>query len=149
MNDLIERLEAMGRRGGLIALGLALGSVLLAAALVAVSFAISGRWTLGAFRFAAVLVTAGGFVLGMIGLRLLTQRHYPSAAEVFPPLSPTGFRDAVFRRDEPVCACTRCRVVIASAFSTGACPVCSSSVDYYEVDSDDDAEMVVLAIGSA
>ena len=45
-----------------------------------------------------------------------------------------------------MCACTRCRVVIEAVYSTGSCPVCASSVQYYEIDSDEDAEMVVLAM---
>jgi len=144
MNGLIERLEAMGRTGGGVALGLAGGLVLVAVVLAVASIGAEGWWLFG-YRFPAAVLGAFALALSFVGVRLLTQRHYPSAAEVFPPLAPEAFALAVRQRDEPVCACSKCRVVLVAAFSTGACPVCASSVDYYEVSSDDDAEMVILA----
>jgi len=144
MNALIERLEAMGRTGGAAALGLSGALVAVAGTLAWLSVGAEGWWLYG-YRFPAAILAAFAMAITFVGVRLLTQRHYPSAAEVFPPLSPDRFAVAVRERDEPVCACARCRVVLSAAFSTGACPVCTSSVDYYEVDSDDDAEMVILA----
>jgi hypothetical protein len=72
--------------------------------------------------------------------------RYPSASETFPPLHEDAFQDAVRVRERPICACVRCRVVVPSSFSTGACPVCASSVDYYDVGSDADAEMALAAL---
>lgn len=146
MNDLIERIEAMGRQGGMLSLAVAAVSIVAGSVLAYLAlYGVEGLWFPGILGFGAALLIAGAMVFGLLGLRLLTQRHYPSAAEVFPPLPPEAFKRAVRERDEALCACTRCRVVIVATFSTGSCPVCTSSVDYYEVDSDEDAEMVVLA----
>jgi RNA polymerase subunit RPABC4/transcription elongation factor Spt4 len=147
MNELIDRLQHMGRKGGFIALGIAVVSLPGSALLAYLSlFVIEGRWFPGILGFAAAMLLVGTMTFGMLGLRLLTQTHYPSAAEIFPPLSKAEFEDAVRNREHTVCACTRCHVVLDAAYSTGACPVCASSVDYYEVDSDEDADMVILAL---
>ncbi len=148
MNELIDHLQEMGRRGGFVALGIAVAcfpaSLLLAWLGLAV---IDGRWLPGLVGFGAAMLLVGTMVFGVLGLKLLTQRHYPSAAETFPPLPPAEFETAVRQREGTICACARCRIVIDATFSTGACPVCTSSVDYYEIDSDEDAEMVILATG--
>jgi hypothetical protein len=145
MDALLTRLEAMGRSGGWVALGLAAASVPVVVGLGWAASEADG-WSAFGLGFPAALLAAAAMVLAFVGTRLLTQRHYPSAAEVFPPLPREAFATAVQERDEPVCACTRCRVVLSAAFSTGSCPVCASSVDYYEVTSDEDAEMVVMAL---
>lgn len=145
MNALIERLEAMGRQGGAVALGLAGVLVAVGGVLVWASVGAEGWWLYG-YRFPAAILGAFALALVFVGVRLLTQRHYPSAAEVFPPLAKADFTAAVRERPHAVCACARCRVVLDAAFSTGSCPVCASSVDYYEVNTDEDAEMVILAL---
>lgn len=148
MNDLIDRLQAMGRRGGWVALGIATGCLPAGAILTWVAlYVLDGQWLPAGVGFGASLLLVGGMVFGLVGIRLLTQRHYPSAAELFPPLAPRDFEAALRGRPSPVCACAKCRVVLDAAFSTGACPVCASSVDYYEVANDEDADMVILAAG--
>jgi uncharacterized paraquat-inducible protein A len=146
MNTLLERLESMGARGGALAIGLAIAAALLAVGLGALSFTLTGWVTMPLRLVAALLLPLAG-VFALIGARAVSAPTYPSAAETFPPLDATAFRDALTRRDEPVCACTRCRVVLSAAFSTGSCPVCNSGVDFYEVNTDEDAQMVLLAIG--
>jgi len=145
VEGLLDRLERMGRKGGWVALGLALALLPVVLGLGWLSAAAEG-WSSFGLGFPGALLGAVVLVLTFFGVRLLTQRHYPSAAEVFPPLEREAFARAVRDRDEPVCACTRCRVVLVAAFSTGSCPVCASSVDYYEVDSAEDADMVVMAL---
>jgi len=148
MNELIDRLSAMGRRGGFVSLGIAGGCLPVGLLLSWLGLTvIEGRWFPALVGFGGAMLLVGTMVFGLLGIRLLTMRHYPSAAEIFPPLPPLEFEAAVRARSGPVCACTRCRVVLDAAFSTGACPVCTSSVDYYEVDSDEDADMVILAVG--
>jgi len=148
MNELIDHLQGMGRRGGFVALSIAAGCLPASLVLAWLGLAVmDGRWLPGLVGFAAALLAVGTMVFGLLGLKLLTQRHYPSAAEIFPPLPPAEFETAVRQREGTVCACTRCRIVIDATFSTGSCPVCTSSVDYYEIDSDEDAEMVILAKG--
>lgn len=145
VNGLLDRLERMGRQGGVVAVALALALVPVAAGLGWLSVDADG-WASFGLGLPAALAGVMVMVLGFWGVRLLTMRHYPSASEVFPPLDREAFTEAVRQRDEPVCACTRCRVVLVAAFSTGACPVCASSVDYYEISSEEDAEMVVMAL---
>lgn len=145
VNVLLDRLEHMGRQGGMIALGAAAVLVPLSAALGWFAVEADG-WSSFGLGLPGALAGVMAMVLGFWGVRLLTQRHYPSASEVFPPMEREAFTTAVRTAEEPVCACTRCRVVLDAAFSTGACPVCASSVDYYEVTSDEDAEMVVMAL---
>ena len=146
MNDLLDHLEGMGRKGGLIALAIAAVCAPSAAALVWVGRSlVEGVWLPGLLYFFALMLVGATMTLGLLGIRLLTQRHYPSAAEIFPPLPKAEFEDAVRNREHPVCACTRCFIVLEATYSTGACPVCTSSVDYYEVDCDEDADMVILA----
>jgi hypothetical protein len=146
MNELIDRLQGMGRQGGFVALGIAGACLPTSLALTWLGLSVfEGRWLPGIAGFGAAMLLVGTMVFGLLGLRLLTQRHYPSAAEIFPPLPPAEFEAALREREGPVCACARCKVVLDATFSTGACPVCTSSVDYYEVDSDEDADMVLLA----
>ncbi len=147
MFTLIERLESMGRRGAWPALGLTAGLLALAAMTAGMPlFTEFGQWTTRGMHFVALLSGAFAMVLGMLGLRLLTAREYPSAESIFPSLEPDAFRRALQEEERPLCACARCRIHLPARFSTGSCPRCASSVDYYEIESDDDAEMVLLAM---
>lgn len=153
MNDLLERLEGWGRPGGSVAVGLCLVALGIAAALVWTSLAPlpggggRGQWSVAGLRFGAALLCALALPSGIVGVRLLTQQHYPPAHEVFPPQSVESIAHQLAERSEPLCVCSRCRVIVPAAFSTGSCPVCSSSVEYHEVDSDEDASMVLAAMG--
>ena len=82
----------------------------------------------------------------VVGLRLLTQRVYPPASEVFPPMSPDDIARVLRESDEVQCVCVRCRVMVPAAFSTGSCPVCASAVEYHEVDNEEDAKLVLAAM---
>jgi hypothetical protein len=82
----------------------------------------------------------------MVGVRLLTRTHYPSAAEIFPPMSVEEFIATVQERCGEISVCTHCRVQVPTEFSTGSCPVCGSSVEYFEVRDEEDAKMVIAAV---
>lgn len=148
MIALIDRFEQMGRRGGPPALALAGFLVLVAAVMLGASFLfeLPSRWAEGALRGIGIFAAVMGVVYGMVGARLLTARIYPPAEEVFPSLPPDDFVQVVRTGERPMCVCTRCRIFLPAHFSTGACPRCASSVDYYEIASDDDADMVLLAV---
>lgn len=152
MNDLLEHLERWGRRGGTVAVVLCLVAVLVAAGLVWISAqplpdgVERGRWGIAGLRFGAALLCAVALPSGLVGVRLLTQQHYPPAHEVFPPQTVEAITEQLAQRHEPLCVCSRCRVVVPAAFSTGSCPVCASSVEYHEVHSDEDASMVLAAM---
>jgi len=150
VNDLIERLEAMGRTGGVIALSAGVAVLLAAVALLVVSLISGegeqGRWTMGGVRFAAFLLVAVALPVLFVGARLLTQTHYPHASEVFPSLSIEELVRTLAEREGDVCVCSRCRLVVPAEFSTGSCPVCASSVEYHEVHTDEDAKMVIATI---
>ena len=147
MIALIERFERMGRRGAGPALGLAALLVLLTGIMgFAPFFGAFGPWTARGMQFTALLAGAGAMVFGILGARLLTAREYPPVEEIFPSLDPESFRRALREEERPLCACSRCLIHIPARFSTGACPRCASSVDYYEIETDDDAEMVLLAM---
>ncbi|MBX2799386.1 MAG: hypothetical protein KTR31_17050 [Myxococcales bacterium] len=163
MNELLERLEAMGRPGGLLALGVAFLAAAAGAGLFWLTLdpalgveeaqriaeggsGMSTRWRTRGLRFSALLTFAMALPSAFLGVRLLTQRHYPRADEVFPPMDVGAIADALSQRTEDLCVCTRCRVMVPAAFSTGACPVCASAVEYHEVQSDEDAQMVLAAM---
>ena len=149
MFGLFERIEAMGPRGGWLGVGVAAALLLVAALAVWGSFVVDGRWWVAIYRLTAGVLGTVAMAVAMVGVRQLTQRHYPPPEEVFPPLAPEAFRAAVTVRAAPIFACTRCRVIIEATWDTGSCPVCASSVDYYSVTSDDDAAMVLLAMPGA
>ncbi len=161
MNELLEPLERMGPRGGLIMVGLAAVALLVAGLVFAMSMDALGlglvsdaagrspeqaRWLQGGLRFAASMAFVVSLPLAFVGVRLLTQRQYPSASEVFPPLSVNEITEALAAREGDQCVCTRCRVMVPADFSTGSCPVCASSVEYHEVCTDEDARMVLAAL---
>ncbi len=150
MTDLLEKLEVMGRRGGAIAaflgvvvLGVAIGLGVWTAVADPGQF---GRWGTGSIRFLALLLGAVAVVYAMVGVRLLTRNEYPAPDELFPALPLPEFVDVVRNHGGGICVCTRCRVQVPPTFSTGSCPVCASTVDYFEVRSDEDAQMVVSAV---
>ncbi len=150
MNDLLERLEAMGRTGGAIAVAIAVVAFALATGLLVLSFSDAdgeqARWTRGGVRFAAFLLFALALPTAFVGVRLLTQTHYPPATDVFPPMTVDQIVKALAERQGDVCVCSRCRVIVPAEFSTGSCPVCASSVEYHEVHTDEDAKMVIATI---
>lgn len=151
MTELIEWLEARGRRGGALALlgclaAAAVAGLILGWSWLGVDPEATSRWLLGGARFVAVLLGGAAMTLGVLGARLLTQKEYPSPAEVFPPLPVAELVVALQSRSEDVCVCLRCRVVLPSTFSTGACPVCASSVEYHEISDDEDVRIVIAAL---
>lgn len=147
MLSLIDRLERMGRRGAWPALSVAALLVLFSGVMAAGPLlSDTGMWTTRGMHFAALLAGALAMVFGILGARLLTAREYPPVDEIFPSLDPDDFLRAIREEERPLCACARCLIHLPARFSTGSCPRCASSVDYYEVECDDDAEMVVLAM---
>lgn len=147
MLTLIDRFERMGRRGAWPALSLTAGLVLFGGTMAVLPWmSETGMWTTRGMHFVALLSGALAMVFGIVGARLLTAREYPPVDEIFPSLEPEAFLRALREEERPLCACARCLITLPARFSTGACPRCASSVDYYEVECDDDAEMVVLAM---
>lgn len=147
MFDLLDRLEQMGRRGAPVALGIAGVLLLLAVGLVIASLVFEGGiWASGGARGLAFLFAALAMIFGMFGVRLLTARAYPSPESLFPSLPKDEFKRAVREEERPLCVCTRCLIHLPGQFSTGACPRCASSVEYYEINTDDDADMVILGV---
>lgn len=150
MFALLERLERMGRKGAAPALVVAVLLVGGAVALIAVSFQIEdpSRWTVGGLRGAGFFAGCLGAVFAMLGIRLATARVYPPASEVFPSMSREAFVAGLEERTGVVCACSACRIQLPAEFSTGACPRCASTVNYYEVITDEDARMVILGMST-
>ena len=156
MNDLLEQLESWGKPGGYALLSVAGMALLLGVVLflvdvplesmTALSAEESGEWVVNFRRLAVVALIAFALPTAMTGVRLLTQRRYPPADEVFPPMAREDLERALRERTEVQCVCARCRVMIPAAFSTGSCPVCASSVEYHEVSTDEDAELVIAAL---
>lgn len=147
MMTLIERLERMGRRGAQPALLLTAGLVVFAVASAVVPWVYElGRWPTRGMHLAGFLSAGFAMVFGILGARLLTAREYPPPEQVFPSLDPEDFRRAMYEEPRPFCACARCRIHIPAQFSTGACPRCESTIEYYEVESDEDAQMVLAAM---
>ena len=165
MDGLFERLEAMGTVGGLVAIGLALlvaaggvGLLALAAmgptdATVVYNFVEETTGEAGQIHVSSELLLISGMMMivfaiapAMIGARAMGGSAYPSASEVFPSMSVPDIEAALAKTAEPLCVCTKCRVMVPAAYSTGSCPVCASSVEYHEVQSDEDARMVIAAM---
>lgn len=147
MLTLLGRLEQMGRQGGMIALSISVIAGLLTLSLLFFSFQPEeGLWGPGLMRGLALLFFSLGAVFGMVGARILTARVYPSVESLFPSLSKDDFIQAVADEPRPLCVCTRCMIHLPGQFSTGSCPRCASSVDYYEITTDEDASMVLLSL---
>ena len=166
MNDLLERLEGMGQTCGFLAL--ALSAALLAAtfglawastdgfttyeALLsnpepdAIEGTLNAYWRYRAFAFGAAFTLVMALGPLFVGLQLVTQTNYPSAAETFPPLPVPEIEAALRNRTEAQSVCTRCHVMVPTAFSTGSCPVCASSVESHDDRDDEDIGIVVAAM---
>ena len=144
--EILEKLETMGTRGAYAALGIAALLVLTAVALAGLSFWLEGAWgTLGlrGLAFASVLAS---MLFGMVGAKGLQPSPYGSASDAFPSMGRDEFLLTVDTADRPVCVCAACFIAIPAHFSTGSCPVCASAVDYYEINTDEDAQMIRSAI---
>jgi len=147
MTDWWQNLEGRGRAGGWMGLVLSLILIGLAMALVVYPVVAGwGRWAGAGPQFIGAMLLVLGLPALFYSARLLVAPVYPSAASVFPPLSPDEIEAAVRDRDGDICVCTRCRVVVPADFSTGSCPVCASSIEYQDVRSDDDAALVIAAL---
>ena len=85
-------------------------------------------------------------VFTMVGIRLLTRIDYGNAEDLFPSLHRDDFLYALDNEPRPLCVCTRCLIHLPAQFSTGGCPRCNSSVEYYEIASDEDAAMAASAV---
>ncbi len=149
MFDLIDRLERQGPAGAPKALAIGAGLALVALA-IAISCLTAGeevsRWSLIAGGGATFLIGALATMFTMIGIRLRTGTVYPDPSVVFPSLTVVDFRDAVYSLERPLAACSNCRIHVPAAFSTGACPRCSSALDWHRIETDDDAKLVCLSI---
>ncbi len=149
MFEFLDRIEAMGERGAYLAIGLAGWFLVLSVGLGAGSLWIpldEYRWTAVALGAGCLLCLAASMVLGVVGAKQYSNRHYPSAAEVFPSLPRDAFIHAVHTEDRPLCVCAACLIHLPAQFSTGGCPRCASSVDYYEIVTDEDAQMVIVSL---
>lgn len=149
MFDLIDRLERLGPSGAPYAV--AIGLALAIAAVTAASWTLVAgdevsRWTILGMRGVAFFTGAFAMIFAMVGVRLRTGTRYPDPAEVFPSLPATEFKAAIFVEPRPLVACSSCRIHLPAAFSTGACPRCSSSLNWHQIETDDDAELVCSAV---
>jgi len=147
--DLIDRIEKRGRAGAPIGIGLGVLLVGLAIGLLLTSFTTNSdsRWVVGGLRGGAFLAIALGTIFGMVGARLLTARQYPPPEEIFPSLSADDFKAAIYIEPRPVCACAVCLIYLPAQYSSGSCPRCQSSLDWYEIATDEDADLVLSAVG--
>lgn len=163
MDDLLGSLEGLGRAGGVLALLLCALLVAAGAGMVWIAFAgpqgmelpypfvvqddgqltTTSTWFLVASAFGAIVLS---MPLGFTGAQLLQRSRYPSASEVFPPMTVPQIQQALERATEIHYVCTRCRVMVPAEFSTGGCPVCASGQDYHPVESDEDARIVIAAM---
>lgn len=142
-----EDLEGRGRAGGGLALAVSLVAIAAAVALIAYPIVEGwGRWQSAGLQFTGAMLLVVGLPGLFFAARLLTGPIYPSASSVFPSLDRDALVAALHGRTEDICVCTRCRVVIPADFSTGACPVCTSAVDYQDVRSDEDVALVIAAL---
>lgn len=165
MDDLLQRLEGMGTTGGLISLGAALILVALGIALMLLAAAGPSESTLmyafeqdggqsGEVHVPSPFLAISGLIAfvfalapAVIGVRAMAGSRYPSASEVFPSMDVAAIEHALATAEETQCVCTSCRVMVPAAFSTGSCPVCASSLEYHEVESEEDARLVIAAMG--
>ncbi len=149
MITILQRFENMGRQGGLPSLGVALLLIALSALSAYYGWLSedgdSMLRILGP-NFVALSAAAGAMVFTIMGLKLLTQVDYGDPEDLFPSLHRDDFLRALKQEQRPLCVCTRCRIHLPAQFSTGGCPRCNSSVEYYEIASDEDAKMAASAI---
>lgn len=149
MFNLIDRLESLGPKRAPAVL---LGAVLLAALSGYCGYRVwllgntDYGWAVLMWGFCAWALGSLTMVFGMVGARLLRGNAFPSVEETFPSLTAEDFRAALYAEPRPICACSLCLIHLPSAFSTGGCPRCTSSVNWYTVESDEDAEMVISSM---
>jgi hypothetical protein len=142
--SILQRFENMGRKGGLPSLGVAL--LLIAVSGVSAYYGWLSDDNDSMIRilgpnFVALSAGAGAMVFTVLGMKLLTQVDYGDPEDLFPSLHRDDFLRALKNEQRPLCVCTRCRIHLPAQFSTGACPRCNSSVEYYEIATDEDANM--------
>ena len=103
--------------------------------------------------FGNVLLSSSLLIVGLFavftGFRSGSSPRYPTPEETFPSLSLIEFKAVLYAGDRPLCVCTDCLIFVPAQFSTGACPRCVSSVRYYEINTDEDVEMVLLDLPGA
>ena len=149
MLTLLQRFENMGRKGAIPALGTAFLLLIVCVVSAYVGWVNStgdSGWMVLGPNFLAICAGAGVMVFAMVGFQLLTRNTYASAEELFPSMARADFVQAIHEEPRPLCVCTRCHIHLPAQFSTGSCPRCNSSVEYYEIDSNDDAEMAIAAV---
>ncbi|MEN0064175.1 MAG: hypothetical protein AAGA48_18640 [Myxococcota bacterium] len=147
MTDWWQQLEGQGRAGGWLGL---LASLTMIGGALAIGiypmYVEWGRWESAGFQFIAGLLFVMGLPALFYSARLLTAPVYPSASSVFPSLSTEELTAVIHDRTDDICVCTRCRIVVPALYSTGSCPVCSSSIDYQDVRDDEDVKLVLAAL---
>lgn len=148
MFDLLDRLDRMGPSGAPISVAIGLLLALLSAYLVGTAqFGEDvGRWGALGMRSVALFTTVMSVLFLLMGLRHRAGPRYPDPSDVFPSLPAPDFREAMYAAPRPLCACSDCRIHVPAQFSTGSCPACSSSLNWHEVESDDDADLVCSAV---
>lgn len=149
MFNLIDRLESLGSKRAPAVL---VGAVLL---LAVTAYCVHRVWLLGGTGYAWAVLMWGFFgwasgslamVFGMVGTRMMRGNTFPSVEETFPSMAPEDFKAAMYAEPRPISACSLCRIHLPSAFSTGGCPRCTSSVNWYTIESDEDAELVISSM---
>jgi len=146
---ILQRIEDMGRKGAPPAIALSCLLAIVCAMATYLAWAANeadSTWWQLAPSFVALSAGAASVVSAMVGIRLLTRVDYGAPEDLFPSLHREDFLRALREETRPLCVCTRCLIHLPAQFSTGSCPRCNSSVEYYEIETDEDAKMAASAV---
>ena len=147
MFDLIDRIERMGTRGAPFAVLVATLLVAATVGLLVWSFShFDSPWSPILIRGGAFFTATLSMVFGMVGTRVWLGSSYPDPADVFPSMAAADFKEAVYTEARPLAACANCLIHLPGAYSTGACPRCQSALCWYEIHTDEDADLVVSSV---
>ena len=151
MFDLIDRLERLGPSAApaVLAIGavLAAGTLAMLYPLAMVTPRPGGPATLGLI-FGVLLGAGLTMVFGLVGLRLYSGPRYPSVEETFPSMGVSEFCDAITQQPRPLVSCGACRIILGAHGDSGGCPRCGSSVDWYRIENDEDAKLIISVVRS-
>ena len=151
MFDLIDRLERLSPQAALPLLGVG-GLFGRVAAWILFQLTLSETgpqgWAILGYLLGVLVCGWLAMIFAMVGARMRTGPRYPSVEEAFPSLPVTEYVAAIESLPRPLVSCGACRIVLEAHGDAGGCPRCGSSVDWYRVETDEDAALIVSVVGS-
>ncbi len=148
VSQFLEQIDAFADKHASLVIAGGVGLFATGAALIGLGWSGALVLPFTTVKLGLVLAPAGMFAV-FVGMRSATSTTYPTPEESFPSLPLDEFKAALFAEYRPLCVCADCLIHLPAQFSTGSCPRCLSSVRYYEINTDEDVDMVLLDLPGA